>query len=33
MIQRNDGRPWLESAITPQNNSATLSPFVQLATR
>lgn len=33
MIQRNDGRPWLESAITPHNNSATLSPFVQLATR
>lgn len=33
MIQRNDGRPWLESAITPANNSATLSPFVQLATR
>lgn len=33
MIQRNDGRPWLENAITPQNGSATLSPFVQLATR
>lgn len=33
MIQRNDGRPWLESPITPHNNSATLSPFVQLATR
>lgn len=33
VIQRNDGRPWLQSAITPQNNSATLSPFVQLATR
>lgn len=33
MIQRNDGRPWIESAITPANNSATLSPFVQLATR
>lgn len=33
MIQRNDGRPWLESAITPANGSATLSPFVQLATR
>jgi HK97 family phage major capsid protein len=33
MIQRNDGRPWLESAITPHNGSATLSPFVQLATR
>lgn len=33
VIQRNDGRPWLQSAVTPQNNSATLSPFVQLATR
>jgi HK97 family phage major capsid protein len=33
VIQRNDGRPWLQSAITPRNNSATLSPFVQLAVR
>lgn len=33
VIQRNDGRPWLNSAITPHNNSATLSPFVQLETR
>ena len=33
MIQRNDGRPWMESAITPHNNSATLSAFVQLASR
>ena len=33
LIARNDGRPWLESAITPHNNSATLSPYVQLATR
>ena len=33
VISRNDGRPWLQSAITPKNNSATLSPFVQLATR
>jgi HK97 family phage major capsid protein len=32
-IARNDGRPWLTSAITPHNNSASLSPFVQLATR
>lgn len=32
-IARNDGRPWLNSPITPHNNSATLSPFVQLATR
>jgi len=33
LIARNDGRPWLESAITPHNGSANLSPFVQLATR
>jgi len=34
VIQRVDGRPWLQSAITPKNNSSsTLSPFVQLATR
>jgi HK97 family phage major capsid protein len=32
-IARNDGRPWLDSALTPHNNSATLSPFVQLGTR
>lgn len=32
-IARNDGRPWLQSPLTPHNNSATLSPFVQLATR
>jgi HK97 family phage major capsid protein len=33
-IERVDGRPWLQSAITPKNNSAnTLSAFVQLATR
>jgi HK97 family phage major capsid protein len=33
VIQRNDGRPWLNSPLTPHNNSATLSPFVQLDTR
>ncbi len=34
IISRVDGRPWLQSALTPHNNSsATLSPFVQLATR
>lgn len=33
LIERVDGRPWLQSAITPKNSSATLSPFVQLATR
>lgn len=32
-IARNDGRPWLQQPITPHNNSATLSPFVTLATR
>jgi len=32
-IARNDGRPWLSQPLTPHNNSATLSPFVQLATR
>lgn len=33
-IERVDGRPWLQSAITPKNNSSsTLSPYVQLATR
>jgi HK97 family phage major capsid protein len=30
-IARNDGRPWLDSPLTPHNNSATLSPFVTLA--
>lgn len=30
-IERVDGRPWLQSAITPQNNGDTLSPFVQLS--
>jgi HK97 family phage major capsid protein len=33
IIERLDGRPWLESAITPQNGGATLSPFVRLAAR
>lgn len=32
-IERVDGRPWLQSAITPQTGSNTLSPFVQLAAR
>lgn len=32
VIERVDGRPWLNSAITPQNGSTnTLSPFVQLS--
>jgi HK97 family phage major capsid protein len=33
IISRVDGRPWLQSAITPHNNSSTLSPYIQLATR
>ena len=31
--ERLDGAPWLDSAITPQNGSNTMSPFVALATR
>ena len=31
MIERVDGRPWIQSAITPKNGGSTLSPFVQLA--
>lgn len=30
IIERVDGRPWLNSAITPKNSSATLSPIVSL---
>lgn len=33
IIQRLDGRPWLQSAITPKNNGASLSPFVKLEAR
>lgn len=33
LIERIDGRPWLQSAIQPKNATATLSPFVQLAAR
>jgi HK97 family phage major capsid protein len=33
IIQRVDGRPWLQSAVTPNKGADTLSPFVQLATR
>lgn len=34
IIQRTDGRPWLNSAITPANGStSTLSPFIELITR
>jgi HK97 family phage major capsid protein len=33
IIQRVDGRPWIDSALTPRNGSNTLSPFVALASR
>jgi HK97 family phage major capsid protein len=34
IISRVDGKPWLQSALTPHNNStSTLTSFVQLATR
>jgi HK97 family phage major capsid protein len=34
IIQRVDGRPWIQSAITPKNGSSnTLSPFVEITTR
>lgn len=34
LIERVDGRPWLQSPLTPHNGStSTLSPFVQIATR
>lgn len=33
IIQRVDGRPWIQSAITPNQGSNTLSPFVKIATR
>ncbi|WP_370665411.1 phage major capsid protein [Streptomyces sp. IBSBF 2507] len=31
IIERIDGRPWLQSAITPANGGSTLSPIVKLA--
>jgi len=31
IIERVDGRPWLNSAITPKNSTATLSPFVTVS--
>jgi HK97 family phage major capsid protein len=33
IVSRVDGRPWLQSPITPRNGGATLSSTVQLATR
>lgn len=32
-VERLDGRPWLQSALTPRNGGDTLSPFVSLAER
>tara|TARA_Y100000310_G_scaffold50965_1_gene47036 strand:- start:9583 stop:10992 length:1410 start_codon:yes stop_codon:yes gene_type:complete len=32
-IQRVDGRPWIDSALTPRNGSDTLSPFMAIAAR
>ena len=32
-IERVDGRPWIQSPITPQNGGPTLSPFVMAAAR
>ncbi|GAA4226087.1 hypothetical protein GCM10022254_09880 [Actinomadura meridiana] len=32
-IERVDGRPWVQSAITPKSGSNTLSPFVKVAAR
>lgn len=33
IIERVDGRPWMQSAVTPKNSGPTLSPFVSLAAR
>jgi HK97 family phage major capsid protein len=33
IIQRLDGQPWLQSALTPHKGSSTLSAFVQIAAR
>lgn len=33
VIERVDGQPWIRSAITPNQGTNTLSPFVQLAAR
>ena len=33
MTSRIDGKPWIDSALTPRNGSNTLSAFVNLATR
>lgn len=33
IIERVDGMPWLQSAVTPKNGGPTLSPYVNLGTR
>lgn len=33
IIQRVDGRPWVQSPMTPQNGGPTLSPFVEIEAR
>ena len=33
VLERVDGRPWVDSALTPRNGSNTVSPFVNLAVR
>ena len=33
IVERVDGQPWVESAVTPRKGTNTLSPFVTLATR
>src|SRR5690606_6180519 len=33
IVQRVDGRPWIQSAITPKNGGSSLSPFVKVADR
>ncbi len=32
-IERLDGKPWIDSALTPRNGSNTFSPFINLAVR
>jgi HK97 family phage major capsid protein len=32
-IERVDGRPWMQSAVTPKNGGPTLSAYVSLAAR
>ena len=32
-IERVDGRPWLQAAVSPRNGGPTLSPYIQLAAR